>query len=123
MARLGYERFGAQGGDWGSAVTTTIGALHPDRVLGIHVNMPTVPLGPLPDDATDSERTNFDDFQWHTPGAPAPDRTVHPAADVGLRPRRLAGGQLAWIVEKSGRGPTATATRSPSSRATNSSTT
>ena len=42
MGRLGYERFGAQGGDWGSAVTTPVGELYPDRVLGIHVNMPTV---------------------------------------------------------------------------------
>ena len=32
MDRLGYERFGAQGGDWGSAVTTTVGELHRDRV-------------------------------------------------------------------------------------------
>ena len=44
MAALGYERFGAQGGDWGSAVTTRIGAQHPDRCIGIHLNM--VPAGP-----------------------------------------------------------------------------
>ena len=35
-------------------------------MLGIHVNMPTVPLGPLPDDATERERTNLEDFEWHT---------------------------------------------------------
>ena len=33
MSRLGYERFGAQGGDWGSAMTCTVGQLHQDRVV------------------------------------------------------------------------------------------
>ena len=66
MSRLGYERFGAQGGDWGSAVTIALGEMHRDRVHGIHVNMPTVPLGPLTDDATEQERKNLGDFEWHT---------------------------------------------------------
>src|SRR5206468_3036007 len=39
MAGLGYQRFGAQGGDWGAMVTTYLGARHPARVLGIHLNM------------------------------------------------------------------------------------
>lgn len=40
MQRLGYTRWVAQGGDWGSAVTTAIGAQAPEGCLGIHVNMP-----------------------------------------------------------------------------------
>lgn len=40
MQRLGYERWFAQGGDWGSAVTTAIGAQAPEGCAGIHVNMP-----------------------------------------------------------------------------------
>lgn len=40
MRRLGYTRWVAQGGDWGSAVTTAIGAQAPDGCIGIHVNMP-----------------------------------------------------------------------------------
>ena len=40
MRRLGYDRWVAQGGDWGSAVTTAIGAQMPAGCLGIHVNMP-----------------------------------------------------------------------------------
>lgn len=48
MARLGYARWVAQGGDWGSAVTTAIGAQAPAGCAGIHVNMP---LGqPTPED-------------------------------------------------------------------------
>lgn len=48
MARLGYDRWVAQGGDWGSAVTTAIAVQKVDGCLGIHLNMP---LGrPLPED-------------------------------------------------------------------------
>ena len=39
MRELGYERFGAQGGDWGSAVTCALGALVPERLTGIHVKV------------------------------------------------------------------------------------
>src|SRR5690606_35178406 len=37
MAGLGYERFGAQGGDWGSMVSTYLGARHGARVIGVHL--------------------------------------------------------------------------------------
>ena len=39
MARLGYDRYGAQGGDWGSAVTAAIGGLDPGHCAGIHVTL------------------------------------------------------------------------------------
>src|SRR5262249_15222786 len=39
METLGYERFGAQGGDWGAAISTALGSAFPDRVCGIHLNM------------------------------------------------------------------------------------
>ncbi len=39
MAGLGYDRYGAQGGDWGSGVTIAIAGRHPDHCLGIHLNM------------------------------------------------------------------------------------
>lgn len=39
MARLGYDRFVAQGGDWGSMITTQLGLRHPGRLDGIHLNM------------------------------------------------------------------------------------
>lgn len=40
MARLGYDRWFAQGGDWGSAVTTAIAAQQVAGCAGIHINMP-----------------------------------------------------------------------------------
>jgi pimeloyl-ACP methyl ester carboxylesterase len=39
MRGLGYERFGAQGGDWGAMVTTYLGYRHPQQLIGIHLNM------------------------------------------------------------------------------------
>ncbi len=39
MRRLGYDRWGAQGGDWGAGVTTALGYMAPPGLVGIHLNM------------------------------------------------------------------------------------
>lgn len=39
MARLGFGRYGAQGGDWGSSVSTLLGVVDPEHCIGIHLNM------------------------------------------------------------------------------------
>jgi pimeloyl-ACP methyl ester carboxylesterase len=61
MARLGYQRYGAQGGDWGSGISRLLAATAPDHVLGVHVNyLPSMgtPPGPLsPSDEDRLERT------------------------------------------------------------------
>jgi pimeloyl-ACP methyl ester carboxylesterase len=36
---LGYKSFGAQGGDWGAAITSRLGYAHADRLIGIHINL------------------------------------------------------------------------------------
>ncbi len=46
MQRLGYDKFVAQGGDWGAAVTQQLALHAPEQVLAIHSNMP----GTVPDD-------------------------------------------------------------------------
>lgn len=51
MADLGYERYGAQGGDWGSVVTRRLGRLDAEHLAGIHVNMMIV--GPPAEGAFD----------------------------------------------------------------------
>ncbi len=50
MSRLGYERFGIQGGDAGAIIAPEIGRLAPDRIIGVQVNAATlgfIPLGPI----------------------------------------------------------------------------
>ena len=53
MARLGYERYGAQGSDWGTSITTMLGQQDPGHVVGIHLMPPLAP----PDRATFGELT------------------------------------------------------------------
>jgi pimeloyl-ACP methyl ester carboxylesterase len=66
MARLGYGRYGAQGGDWGAMVTTALGGLDHDHLVGIHLNMPLA--FPTSEPADDTERkivADFRDFMDH----------------------------------------------------------
>ncbi len=58
MDRLGYRRYGAQGGDWGSGISRLLGAHAPDRVVGVHVNYLPTP-GP-PDGLGDTDRARLD---------------------------------------------------------------
>ena len=39
MTRLGYKRYGAQGGDWGSSISRELGITVPGHVIGVHLNM------------------------------------------------------------------------------------
>ena len=61
MGRLGYGKFGVQGGDAGAIIGPEIGRLAPDKVLGIHINAATmgfIPFGPISEEdlATFNER-------------------------------------------------------------------
>ena len=51
MELLGYERYVAQGGDWGAAISTAMAVKRPERVLALHLNMilgfPPDPADPL----------------------------------------------------------------------------
>ncbi|MFC0397481.1 pimeloyl-ACP methyl ester carboxylesterase [Paraburkholderia rhizosphaerae] len=46
--RLGYERWVAQGGDWGSAITHALASQRPEGLIGAHVNLPLVAPEVLP---------------------------------------------------------------------------
>ncbi|GAC1639651.1 MAG: alpha/beta fold hydrolase [Mycobacterium sp.] len=100
MGRLGYERYGAQGGDWGAAVTTQIGRSG-GRCAAIHLNMPLgAPPGPL-DNPTDEEKRALErmDYYRKWDNAYAKQQSTRPQTlGYGLVDSPV--GQLAWIVEK-----------------------
>jgi pimeloyl-ACP methyl ester carboxylesterase len=105
MAGLGYERFGAQGGDWGASVATCLGYLFPDRVVGLHLNyIPgsfQPPHDPVGQDLTEEERAFLATrAAWvDTEGAYGRIQATRPqslAYALNDSPVGLAG----WIVEK-----------------------
>jgi microsomal epoxide hydrolase len=104
MATLGYDRYGAQGGDWGSMVSRHLGDLDPAHVCGVHVNMITAtPPGEADDLADLSERETAGMARAHdyfTTGSGY-------VAIQSTRPQTLAYGLvdspvglLSWIAEK-----------------------
>jgi microsomal epoxide hydrolase len=63
MAALGYARFASHGGDWGSAVTTALGARHPERMIGLHLTMAAPPVDPAA--LTPAQRVWWDELQQY----------------------------------------------------------
>jgi pimeloyl-ACP methyl ester carboxylesterase len=103
MRRLGYERYGAQGGDWGAAVTMRLGVVDPERLAGIHLNMAI--LGPTAIEAagepTAHERAALDAiaaFRATGTGYSKQQSTRPQTLGYGLVDSPAA--QCAWIVEK-----------------------
>jgi pimeloyl-ACP methyl ester carboxylesterase len=100
MTRLGYDRYGAQGGDWGAAVTTAMGVKR-GHCVGIHINMPLAlpPAGmgsPTPEEQEALEaRKRYD--KWDS-GYMKQQATRPQTLGYGLVDSPV--GQLAWIVEK-----------------------
>jgi pimeloyl-ACP methyl ester carboxylesterase len=104
MRRLGYQRYGAQGGDTGALVSPELGRIDSEHVVGVHVNsLVTFPSG-QPDelkDLSDSDQKRLELMQrWQN-------ELSGYAILQSTRPQTLAyaltdspAGQLAWIVEK-----------------------
>src|SRR5437763_733376 len=62
MRRLGYERYGAQGGDYGAFVAPDLGRVDPEHVIGVHVNAATmgfIPFGDVPEE----DQATFSDLE------------------------------------------------------------
>ena len=102
MRRLGYDRWVAQGGDWGSAVTSSIGAQNVSGCAGIHLNMP---IGrPTPEDLANPSPAELKalgalkHYQDWDSGYSTQQRTRPQTVGYGLvdSPVGLAG----WIYEK-----------------------
>jgi pimeloyl-ACP methyl ester carboxylesterase len=102
MGRLGYERFGAQGGDWGSIVTHALGIQRPEGLVGIHVNMPIVMPDPdTMDSLTEAEQSALAGLQYYQDwdsGYSKQQSTRPQTLGYGLADSPV--GQMAWIVEK-----------------------
>ena len=102
MGRLGYERYGAQGGDWGAAVTVAIGQRDAGHVAGIHLNMPVVgPDRSTFDELTEGEQTalaSLSHYQEWDSGYSKQQSTRPQTLGYGLADSPA--GQCAWIVEK-----------------------
>ena len=101
MARLGYDRYGAAGSDWGTTVSTHVGIQDPGHVAGIHLVPPLAAPDPATfDDLTDAERAALADLHR----GPEGDGYSH---QQSTRPQTIGYGLVdspallcAWIVEK-----------------------
>ena len=102
ITRLGYDRYGAQGGDWGAQVTTGIGMRHPDRVVGIHLNMPiAVPDPDTMDHLTEREQAALASMKHYSDWDSGyfKEQSTRPQT-VGYGLVDSPAGLCAWIVEK-----------------------
>ena len=99
MDRLGYDRFGAYGSDWGAGITRVLGARYPDRLVGVHT--PGSPPRAQRDPRTDEERAFLEAAAlWSV------EETGYQRIQ-GTKPQTLAfgltdspAGVAAWITEK-----------------------
>ena len=102
MLRLGYQRYYAQGGDWGAVVTTAIALQDTEHCHGVHLNMPLV----RPDPATMSSLTQeekdglagMQHYQDWDSGYSKQQSTRPQSLGYGLADSPA--GQAAWILEK-----------------------
>jgi pimeloyl-ACP methyl ester carboxylesterase len=109
MPRLGYQKYVAQGGDWGNAVTEQLALLKPPGLLGIHTNMPaTIPDeiakaladgGPAPAGLSADEQRAWDQLDFFYKNG------VGYASEMAHRPQTLYGiadspiGLAAWMLD------------------------
>ena len=100
MAHLGYDRYVAQGGDWGSAITAVAGSIDPQHCAAIHLTlaMSTRPSGDpkSPEELHALDRLSYY-MQWDS-GYSTQQKSRPQTLGYGLSDSPA--GQLAWIVEK-----------------------
>jgi len=104
MQQLGYDRFGAQGGDWGAMITMCLGHQYPARLVGVHLNMV---LAFPPDESNPTAGLSepqmvalmeMERFKQEETGYQAIQGTKPQTLGYGLNDSPA--GLAAWIVEK-----------------------
>jgi len=101
MKRLGYDRYVAQGGDWGSAVATWMGKQHVEGLVAIHLTEPIVYGTPIEGEATAEEKATIAQvkaFGSTMAGFEEIQRTRPQTLGYGLVDSPA--GQATWIYEK-----------------------
>ena len=101
MNRLDYTKWAAQGGDWGSVVTTALGAIRPEGLLGIHLNSPYAFPAQIPDTLTTQEQHAMDTLALYTGdmGGANHLQATKPET-IGFALADSPAGQAAWIYDK-----------------------
>jgi pimeloyl-ACP methyl ester carboxylesterase len=102
MAKLGYENYVAQGGDWGSMVTASVGSQDPEHCAGIHLNMPVAMPDPeTMNDLSEDEKAALASLQYYE------QQDSGYSKQQSTRPQSLGyglvdspAGQAGWILEK-----------------------
>jgi pimeloyl-ACP methyl ester carboxylesterase len=109
MQRLGYDRYVAQGGDWGGQIVDLMGALAPPGLIGIHTNFPgavrddvtaaVVSGGPPPSGLDDEETRLYEKLRdfWATDVAYALELGTHPQTLYGIADSPV--GLAAWLLD------------------------
>jgi epoxide hydrolase len=103
MDRLGYDRYGAQGGDWGSMITAALASGIPEAVAGIHLTMPLAEAPPHEERrplSREEQKALRDSksFMLLGTGYSAEQSTRPQTLGYGLTDSPV--GQACWIVEK-----------------------
>ncbi|MFD5403316.1 epoxide hydrolase family protein [Streptomyces griseorubiginosus] len=111
MTRLGYDRFGAQGGDWGAAISRELGRAHPGRVVGVHLTL--LPGAQATREPTEEELAALEPGErertleswrrwrdWSSEGTGYAVLNSTRPQTLGYALTDSPVGQLAWIVEK-----------------------
>jgi microsomal epoxide hydrolase len=105
MERLGYDQYGAQGGDWGAIISRSLAGNYSDRVIGLHTNFMTG--GPPPGGGDPNEGVTAEENEHRLERAAAFADGRGYSGIQGTKPQTLGyglndspAGLAAWIVEK-----------------------
>ena len=101
MARLGYHHYFAQGGDWGSAVTRSIGGQDPQHCAAIHITLAMGTRPRLDGEPTEEEQRAIRGAEYYQAwdSGYSKQQATRPQT-VGYGLADSPAGQAAWILEK-----------------------